>query len=211
MAIRTQANMPLPRKPASDEPQEQQRFNDEVIQTLNDLLKSLHLDLKATPGTIPIGAITAWHKSLTGVPQTLTDGFVECNGQTLSDAGSPLNGQVIPNLNGAAAGANLSDGDDLGTTGDVFLRGDETSGATQFDNLQGHWHDIYASNGTRFSVDSVPGGAGFYNGWGSDDDGSAGLTMQGRDAVTDGVYGTPRTGAVTRPRNMSVVFIMRVK
>ena len=77
MAIRTQANMPLPRKPASDEPQEQQRFNDEVIQTLNDLLKSLHLDLKATPGTIPIGAITAWHKSLTGfLNQRADDSFL---------------------------------------------------------------------------------------------------------------------------------------
>jgi hypothetical protein len=29
--------------------------------------------------------------------------------------------------------------------------------------------------------------------------------------VTDGVSGTPRTGTVTRPRNMSVVWIMRVR
>jgi len=63
-------------------------------------------------GFVPVGAILPWAKSLTGVPSLLSDVFVECNGQTLSDADSPLNGQTIPDLNGD----------------NRFLRGNVTSG-----------------------------------------------------------------------------------
>ena len=49
--------------------------------------------------SVPIGTIMSWAKNLQGVP-ALTGEWVECNGQTLDDPGSPLNGQVIPNLNG---------------------------------------------------------------------------------------------------------------
>src|SRR5262249_29149755 len=64
-------------------------------------------------GTVPIGAIIAWDKSLTGVP-ALPSNFVECNGQTISDSASPLDGQTVRNLNGA----------------NRFLRGNSTSGGT---------------------------------------------------------------------------------
>jgi len=47
----------------------------------------------------PIGSVTAWLKSYTNVP-TLPDNWVECNGQTLTDADSLFNGQAIPDLNG---------------------------------------------------------------------------------------------------------------
>src|ERR1051325_4361317 len=45
---------------------------------------------------------------------TLPANFVECNGQTISDAASPLNGQTVRNLN----------------TANRFLRGNSTSGGT---------------------------------------------------------------------------------
>src|SRR5580765_4404485 len=64
-------------------------------------------------GTVPVGAIVAWHKTFTHTP-ALPAQFVECNGQTLSDASSVYNGQVIPNLNG----------------NNNFLRGNSTSGGT---------------------------------------------------------------------------------
>lgn len=66
---------------------------------------------------LPVGSIVAWAKSFTGVPSQLTDGWVECNGQVLSDLSSGLNGATIPNLNGAAAGTHR------------FLRGSTTSGS----------------------------------------------------------------------------------
>lgn len=68
-------------------------------------------------GMTPIASITAWAKNLTGAP-SLPAGWVECNGQTLSDADSPLNGVVIPNLNNSG-----------GSSTNAFLRGHTASGA----------------------------------------------------------------------------------
>lgn len=79
-----------------------------------DTLTHTDLNDSIDETTPPIGAVMAWFKSLTGVPATLPSGWVECNGQTLSDADSPLNGRVIPNLNGD----------------DAFLRGDATSSSS---------------------------------------------------------------------------------
>jgi microcystin-dependent protein len=59
----------------------------------------------------PIGSVVAWLKSYANTP-ALPSGWVECNGQTLSDEDSIFNGQAIPNLNGA----------------NRFLRGNSTSG-----------------------------------------------------------------------------------
>ena len=64
-------------------------------------------------GIVPIGSIIAWAKSISNTPPLLPN-FVQCDGQTLSDGDSPLNGQVIPNLN----------------SGNKFLRGAATSGGT---------------------------------------------------------------------------------
>ena len=62
----------------------------------------------------PVGAVVSWLKSYTNTPQTLPTGWVECAGQTLSDADSVYDGQVIPDLNGD----------------NRFLRGNSTSGGT---------------------------------------------------------------------------------
>jgi hypothetical protein len=157
-------------------------------------------------GYSPIGAIIAWHKSFPNTP-ALSSNWVECNGQTLSDGDSPYDGQVIPNLNGAAAGADLSNGDNLGKTGEVFLKGDETSGATQFDSFQGHWHNIYDNDGNIVSITSSINGT-----YGCAEDSSRyDWPAKARDPITDGISGTPRTSSTTKPRNMTVVWIMRIK
>ena len=98
--------------------------------------------------TIPIGATTDWFKSISGVPQTLADGWVECNGQTLSDADSPMNGQVIPNINGS----------------NQFVRGNSTSGATGGASTMAHTHPLsttfQANDGAgRYFVDFTTGAA----------------------------------------------------
>jgi len=74
------------------------------------------------PGLVPIGSIIAWAKSFTGVASLATQGrteYVECNGQTLSDTQSPLNGNVFPNLNNSG-----------GASTNRYLRGATTSGGT---------------------------------------------------------------------------------
>lgn len=92
-------------------------------------------DLNYLTGTglvAPIGAVLAWLKSFTNTP-VLPSGWVECNGQTLSDANSVYDGQTIPNLNGSS-----------GTQ--RFLRGSTTSGSTG--GSETHTHTI--SNGQGF-------------------------------------------------------------
>ena len=71
-------------------------------------------DINALP---PIGSVMAWLKSLTGCP-ALSENWVECNGQVLSDAESPFDGMTIPDLNANGGGSKR------------FLRGSTSSGTT---------------------------------------------------------------------------------
>jgi len=91
-----------------------------------DIVNKKYVDSQAAAAVLPpIGSIIGWAKSLTGVP-ALPDGWVEANGQSLSDAASPLNGQTIPDLNGAE-------------NEQRFLRGCETSGSTGGSDEHCHW------------------------------------------------------------------------
>ena len=150
----------------------------------------------------PIGSIIAWHKDFSNTP-ALPYGWVECNGQTLNDPGSPYHNQVIPNLNGDPNGAN-SPG--LSEKARMFLRGGTQSGNGENDAFQGHRHSISGNYEIAATCDS--GSA----------DRRADCTSYGTavsisigDPTTDGTNGTPRTASETRPKNMSVVWIMRVK
>lgn len=85
---------------------------------------------------VPIGSIMAWAKNISGVP-TLSDGWVECNGQVLADPLSPLDGQTMPDLNGAS-------GDPR------FLRGSSASGSTG--GSEDHTHTLSAHAFTNTSA-----------------------------------------------------------
>lgn len=88
-----------------------------------------------TPYQVPLGAILDWYKTMTGVP-ALPYGWEQCDGQTINDPLSPMNGQVMPNLNGAAGGA------DTFANGKIapYLRGDAVSGAYSADTVKAHSH-----------------------------------------------------------------------
>ncbi len=49
----------------------------------------------------PIGGVLPWFKDTPGVP-ALPPNFVECNGQFLSDPESPLDGELMPDINTGA-------------------------------------------------------------------------------------------------------------
>lgn len=139
-------------------------------------------------GIVPIGSIIAWHKSLPGTP-SLPDGWVECSGQTLNDLESPLNGQVIPNLNGTAR----------------FLRGASSSGTFQSDQANAITSVYTHNQGDSWPHDtstSVP-----ESGWSSyvftGEDSGAGYQSQWTKFY--------KPGRETHPINMSVVWVMRVK
>src|SRR5205814_3327315 len=109
------------------------RFNvtSNNVATLGDVTNSVN-----SLGTVPVGGIVAWHKTFANTP-ALPCQFVECNGQTLSDAASAYNGQVIPNLN----------------SNNKFLRGNTTSGGTGGATTHTHTVDL-SSNETTVSGDN---------------------------------------------------------
>ena len=140
----------------------------------------------------PIGTIQAWHKSLTGTP-ILPDGWLECNGQTVTDPASPYNGIDLPNLNFVSTGV----------TGGYFLRG--TTGSTGiFQNQAANidWGDVVMNVGS--------GGAGGGLGRFVMTTSSAGFS----NTYNPGAAGTIRNSSSdqdTRPHNMSVVWIIKIK
>ena len=78
----------------------------------------------------PVGTVLPWLKSFTGVPGTLPEGYMECDGSVVSDAGSPLNGETLPDLNGD----------------NRFLRGSSTSGTTGGSDTKDLTHQHFMNN-----------------------------------------------------------------
>ena len=89
-------------------------------------------------GAGPVGSVVAYLKSFPGVP-ALPAEFAECNGQTLVDPLSALNGQTLPDLNG----------------GNRFLRGSSTSGTV----LGADTHTHTFTSGTADMTTVLGGGA----------------------------------------------------
>jgi hypothetical protein len=164
----------------------------------------------STFGQVPIGTITAWHKSMTGTP-ALPDGWVECNGQTIADPESPFDGQVIPDLNGEGR----------------FLKGSGVSGATEDSYLGAHRHKVAEGFDTP-TTDASSGHLEMYDASGNLDTAATvvwGGTYSGGPYIDDGATFKPGSyythqdvtladadnAQAVRPRNMSIVWIMRVK
>lgn len=141
-------------------------------------------------GLIPIGSIVGWHGNMAGVPG-LPAGWLECNGQTIADGASPMNGVAVPNLNGATTS----------NSGDVsrgrFLRGNTTSGWFQTDqanNLDWVNHDD-SGNGDTDDYLADEGGV---------------VTIRNYSTSGDR-FQCNVDGYETRPTNMTVRWIIRVK
>jgi hypothetical protein len=73
----------------------------------------MRTQLNGLAALVPIGVVLPWFKDIPGVP-ALGENFVECNGQQLDDAESPLDGQFMPDIN---------------TGAQRFIRGGLSSGA----------------------------------------------------------------------------------
>lgn len=150
----------------------------------------------------PVGSIVAWHRSIVSPPLELPDGWLACNGQECRIEGSPFFGVSLPDLNS-------------GEEGGVFLRGGRISGTSQIDSTRmpnapfviseagEHAHRIARDRPRDATTDRVAAA------------GQGGNDIETR-AVMTGVanrHTHPITGGdtETRPKNMSVVWIMRVK
>lgn len=82
-------------------------------------------------GIIPVGAVVGLASNLTGV--SLPSSFLELNGQTVSDAASPMNGVVLPNISNSNF---LMGSTTAGTTGGA------ASYAITEANIASHTHTI---------------------------------------------------------------------
>lgn len=155
--------------------------------------------------SVPVGGIIAWHKSLVGCP-TLPEQFEECNGQVINDTDSPFDGQTLPDLNGDAR----------------FLRGGAVSGAEQDDAMQritGTVTRLPETSG-HFGSDSVGTGVFSFSG---DQDAQRSISRTAGDFdnlfefmnfdSSNSISPNPAKtdDDETRPINMSVVWVMRIK
>lgn len=158
------------------------------------------------PGFVPIGAIVAWHKNIAAALPPLPDNWVECNGGTISDAESPIDGEAIPDLNGDAR----------------FLRGGSTSGTEEAEDTlipnHSHSHTLTLPNHAHTQQRNSTGALGTNTN-------TATSTTSGTPVAAAPPTGNPTTlpsiagsissggasGSETRPINMSVVWIMRIK
>lgn len=163
-------------------------FSDGETLTADDLNNNFGLLKVAAEAAnaVPVGTIVAWHKSLGGTP-SLPSGWLECNGQTVSDVGSPFNGLVLPNLNGERR----------------FLRGGATSGTLEADAFQNHNHYRSPSNLDEIALTQGPRQASFI----------ANIITGSQDVLQTytGNAASGNTSSETRPINMAVVWIIRVK
>lgn len=135
---------------------------------------------------MPIGTIINWHRDLMGTsaPLEMPLGWVECNGQTLSDPESVLNGKVIPNLNSEGR----------------FLRGGNTSG-----NMQ-------AMDWKSFSVAGfTPGGYTHGEVWIPKSGFNTVYPFGGKWEAPGNLLRFRFDGSEVRPINMSIIFLIKVK
>lgn len=145
--------------------------------------------------TLPLGSIIAWHREFdpNRYMPPLPPGWVECNGQVLDDSESPYNGRKIPDLNGESR----------------FLRGHEKSGVHQNHQLQTHKHKDSGHFHTTGGIGvehASPGGGAL----------DQGIGAAHKNQVNEGFaqIGNPvnaEHGAETRPVNMTVIWIIKVK
>jgi hypothetical protein len=130
---------------------------------------------------IPIGVAIPWFGSMTGCP-ALPDGWWLCDGSTITDPESPLNGQAAPAINNTGR----------------FVRGSTVSGTLQ--------EQATAKNGLSGSA-GIPTYPTSTQGFTSNLVGSGTSTQGGTETVGISLSGD----AETRPINISAIWVIRIK
>lgn len=159
-----------------------------------------------TLDTNPVGTV------LTFAGSSAPTGYVAADGSSLARAGTYAALFAVIGTTYGGSGSNFNLPDYRG----LFLRGVGTNatalqsnggavagaalGTLQNDQMQGHVH----SSG---HVGAAASG-GIFSAWADINSGGAATSNSG-GAVSDGTNGTPRTGAETRPANLSVLYCIK--
>merc|ERR1719495_1402402 len=143
---------------------------------------------------LPVGTIL----SLWKLPTGWSDNWISCDGQMIKDG--PYKGQTSPDLN----------------KGQRFLRGGLSSTAGNYQDQDTNMEKLGGTYLDRFFIQNLAGKAGCDEGtleaW-SDEDGSSHSThthYNPRCRVTRNVQFSGKSGE-TRPKNMAVLFYMKIK
>merc|ERR1719239_1782729 len=168
-----------------------------------DIINTLHL--------APIGTISAWvtkpsKETRKNEMVSLPDGWVRCDGSTIPEP-SVWAGQLTPNLNGEKR----------------FLRGASDSEVLTMedDQMQDHKHQVSDPGHSHSYDDKYPehpaNDNGFWGPKGADkederfDHSHPSISDPNHTGMTvEGVSSGYRSGTETRPKNMNVIYIMRV-
>lgn len=134
----------------------------------------------------PLLTIQAWHPDFNGASLAVPWGWKKKDGTAISDPESPYNGATLDDL--------IGDG--------RFLRAGATSGVEQGFAMEDHYH---AESFTRGST----AGSTFNLARGGTTD--VGSITTGDVSPSDAGGGAPAVSTETRPINMSVVMIMKIK
>lgn len=148
---------------------------------------------------VPIAAILPYWSSGAAAPTN----FLYCDGSTVSDADSPLNGKVLPNIMGAKFIRGVANSD---------LRTTPANGGSDTYSLAAHAHFMFSTGANNGDWTATAGQitAGYDNAYG------AGNThrLMGPVASSGTNYNTSSNGAATVdtvPSNIGLTFIIRIK
>lgn len=143
----------------------------------------------------------------------IPNGYLECNGATVSRTTYATLFAAIGSLYGAGDGATTFTLPDL--RGE-FLRGADRGrgvdsgravGSGQTDAMQGHRHGVALKNNLTGSADFILSAGGTGQSFVNNIAGSTNLQTDGY--ITDGVSGTPRSAIETRPRNVAMIPVIK--
>ncbi len=127
-----------------------------------------------TVGRMPIGSVVASFPNLTGAYSTVATtaadaaGFVLCQGQTIVDATSPMNGQVVPSLIssnfllGYTAAGNVGGASTVTLTNTQLPSHTHTFTADQTAANTGHTHNISHDHQVLYNAESGGGVSALY-------------------------------------------------
>lgn len=147
-------------------------------------------------GNVPVGTILAWHKTPTG-RTTPPNGWVECNGPlTRDNQATEFDETKIPDLNGGRKEPNEGWDTERPYGVPLFLRGGLTSGEFEHDTYKKHRHGL--GNNASFIGKAKGGDRTISKG-------------PGASKIIDSQHDNHAGEDETRPKNMSVVWIIRVK
>jgi len=193
-------------------------------------VNATHLAAGLQPALVPIGSVIDWWRPNGTFP--VPTGYKICDGTAVADAGSPYNGQVVPNLNDKFV-RGTSDPNSIGSTGgaDTHAHTVSASGTTAAAGTHNHqWGSYYRSGSTKnwrtynsagslitmysTTADGIGGGSGQFpmreNNQGTDGTYNYYTTQAGNHTHTVTVSGSAASGNNV-PAYVGLLKIMRIK